>query len=184
MATAHIALDRAGKFRKVCGILDQHSYRPSGLIPILQAIQLEYQYLPEEVLTFVATSLDIPPARVFGVATFYAHFALEPKGKHVIRICDGTACHVKQSLPILSAIHQKLGTSEKQKTSGDALFTVETVACLGACGLAPVVVIDEQVYGGMTPERAVALVDDIKMQENATVPQAAAAPVNGETHVH
>jgi NADH-quinone oxidoreductase subunit E len=118
------------------------------------------------------------------VATFYAHFALEPKGKHVIRICDGTACHVKQSLPILNAIHDKLGTSEKQKTSGDALFTVETVACLGACGLAPVVVIDEQVYGGMTPERAVALVDEIKTQENTAGLQAAAAPVNGETHVH
>ena len=84
MATAHVAVDRAGKFRKVCGILERHGYRPSGLIPILQAVQLEYQYLPEEVLTFVATSLDLPPARVFGVATFYAHFALEPKGKHVI----------------------------------------------------------------------------------------------------
>jgi NADH-quinone oxidoreductase subunit E len=154
------------------------------LIPILQAVQLEYQYLPEEVLTFVATSLDLPPARVFGVATFYAHFALEPKGKHVIRLCDGTACHVKQSLPILSAIHEMLGTSEKQKTSLDALFTVETVACLGACGLAPVVVIDEQVYGGMSPERAVALVDEIKTQENAAGSQAAAATVNGEAHAH
>ena len=154
------------------------------MIPILQAVQLEYQYLPEEVLTFVATSLDLPPARVFGVATFYAHFALEPKGKHVIRLCDGTACHVKQSLPILSAIHEMLGTSEKQKTSLDALFTVETVACLGACGLAPVVVIDEQVYGGMSPERAVALVDEIKTQENAAGSQAAAATVNGEAHAH
>jgi NADH-quinone oxidoreductase subunit E len=184
MATAHVAVDRAGKFRNVCGILERHGYRPSGLIPILQAVQLEYQYLPEEVLTFVATSLDLPPARVFGVATFYAHFALEPKGKHVIRLCDGTACHVKQSLPILSAIHEMLGTSDKQKTSLDALFTVETVACLGACGLAPVVVIDEQVYGGMSPERAVALVDEIKTQENAAGSQAAAATVNGEAHAH
>jgi NADH-quinone oxidoreductase subunit E len=184
MATAHAAVDRAGKFRKVCSILERHDYRPSGLIPILQAVQHEYQYLPEEILTFVATSLDLPPARVFGVATFYAHFALEPKGKHVIRICDGTACHVKQSLPILSAIHEKLGTSEKLKTTGDLLFTVETVACLGACGLAPVVVIDEQVYGGMTPGRAVALVDEIKTQENAGGSQATAVPVNGEAHVH
>jgi NADH-quinone oxidoreductase subunit E len=184
MATAHVAVDRAGKFRNVCGILERHDYRPSGLIPILQAIQHEYQYLPEEVLTFVATSLDLPPARVFGVATFYAHFALEPKGKHVIRICDGTACHVKQSLPILSSIHQKLGTSEKRKTSANTLFTVETVACLGACGLAPVLVIDEQVYGGMTPERAVSLLDEIEMQENAGDRQTAAAPVNGELHVH
>jgi NADH-quinone oxidoreductase subunit E len=184
MATAHVAVDRAGKFRKVCGILERHDYRPSGLIPILQAVQHEYQYLPEEVLTFVATSLDLPPARVFGVATFYAHFALEQKGKHVIRVCDGTACHVKQSLPILSAIHEKLGTSEKQKTSVDALFTVETVACLGACGLAPVLVIDEQVYGGMTPERAVALVDEIKTRENAGETLSAAAVVNGEAHAH
>ena len=183
MAASPIAVDRAGKFRKVCSILDRHGYRPAGLIPILQAIQTEYQYLPEEVLTFVATSLDVPPARVFGVATFYAHFALEPKGKHVIRVCDGTACHVKQSLPILSALHEKLGTSEKQKTSSDALFTVETVACLGACGLAPVLVIDEQVYGGMTPERAAALVDEIKTQENGVGPLTAAAPVNGEAHV-
>lgn len=184
MATAHVAVDRAGKFRNVCTILERYDYRPSGLIPILQAVQHEYQYLPEEVLTFVATSLDLPPARVFGVATFFAHFALEPKGKHVVRICDGTACHVKQSLPILSAIHQKLGTSEKQKTSLDTLFTVETVACLGACGLAPVMVIDEQVYGSMTPERAVALVDEIKTQESAGELQAVSAPLIGEAHVH
>jgi NADH-quinone oxidoreductase subunit E len=167
-----IAVDRGeklekDKFEKVCQILNRYARRPSGLIPILQAIQHEYQYLPEEVLTYVATSLDVPPARVFGVATFYAHFALEPKGKHVIRICDGTACHVKQSLPVLNALRAKLGTSEKIKTTADMLFTVETVACLGACGLAPVIIVDEQVYGQITPERAVALVDEIKALEAA-----------------
>ena len=165
MASMPIVVDRAEKFEKVVSILDHYSRRPSGLIPILQAIQHEYQYLPEEVLTYVATSLDVPPARVFGVATFYAHFALEPKGKHVIRICDGTACHVKQSLPVLHALREKLGTTEKSQTTADMLFTIETVACLGACGLAPVVVIDEQVYGQITPERAVALVDEIKATE-------------------
>jgi NADH-quinone oxidoreductase subunit E len=170
MASMPVAVDRAEnferqKFEKVVSILDRHSRRPSGLIPILQAIQHEYQYLPEEVLTYVATSLDVPPARVYGVATFYAHFALEPKGKHVIRICDGTACHVKQSLPVLNALHEKLGTSEKNKTTADMMFTVETVACLGACGLAPVIVVDEQVYGQITPEHAVALVDEIKAME-------------------
>ena len=117
------------------------------------------------------------------MATFYAHFALEPKGKHVIRICDGTACHVKQSLPVLHALHEKLGTSEKQKTTADTMFTVETVACLGACGLAPVVVIDEQVYGGITPQRAVALVDEIRARETAAASEMAAAPANGEAHV-
>ena len=178
MASTPIAVDRAGKFEKVCGILDHHARRPARLIPILQAIQHEYQYLPEEVLTYVATSLDVPPARVFGVATFYAHFALDPKGKHVIRMCDGTACHVKQSLPVLDALHKTLGTSEKNKTTADMLFTVETVACLGACGLAPVVVIDEQVYGQITPERAVALIDEIKAQEASFA--AASATVAGQ----
>lgn len=165
MAALPNVVDRAEKFEKVCSILNRFGRRPSGLIPILQAIQHEYQYLPEEVLTYVATSLDVPPARVFGVATFYAHFALEPKGKHVIRICDGTACHVKQSLPVLNALREKLGTTEKNMTTADMMFTVETVACLGACGLAPVVVIDEQVYGQITPARAVALVDEIKAME-------------------
>ena len=167
MASMPVAVDRAEQFEKVVSILNRHSRRPSGLIPILQAIQHEYQYLPEEILTYVATSLDVPPARVYGVATFYAHFALEPKGKHVIRICDGTACHVKQSLPVLNALHEKLGTSEKNKTTADMMFTVETVACLGACGLAPVIVVDEQVHGQITPERAVALIDEIKAQETA-----------------
>jgi NADH-quinone oxidoreductase subunit E len=186
MAAAPVVVaDRARKFEKVCNILDRYGYRPSGLIPILQAIQHEYQYLPEEVLTFVATSLDVPPARVFGVATFYAHFALEPKGKHVIRICDGTACHVKHSLPVLNALREKLGTSEKSKTSSDMLFTVETVACLGACGLAPVVVIDEQVYGGITAERALALVDEIKEMETASDSGSPSAqlPAKGEVYV-
>jgi NADH-quinone oxidoreductase subunit E len=178
MASMPVAVDRAEKFEKVVSILNRFGRRPSGLIPILQAIQHEYQYLPEEVLTYVATSLDVPPARVFGVATFYAHFALEPKGKHVIRICDGTACHVKQSLPVLDALRQTLGTSEKNKTTADMMFTVETVACLGACGLAPVVVIDEQVYGQITPERAVGLVEDIRAAE--TLLEKAAAATAGQ----
>lgn len=159
----------------MCGILDHHAHRPARLIPILQAVQEEYKYLPEEVLTYVATSLGVPPARVFGVATFYAHFALEPKGKHVIRLCDGTACHVKQSIPILEALRERFGLDEKRSTTPDLMFTVETVACLGACGLAPVVVIDEEIYGQMTPERTLALVDKILEQEAAM-----AAPVSSE----
>jgi NADH-quinone oxidoreductase subunit E len=167
--------DRAEKFEKVCGILDRHARRASSLIPILQAIQHEYHYLPEEVLTYVATSLDVPAARVYGVATFYAHFALQPKGKHVIRMCDGTACHVKQSIPVLNALRQKLGTTETSQTTPDMLFTIETVACLGACGLAPVIVIDEQVHGQITPQRALALVDEIKAQEASLASASAVA---------
>ncbi len=155
------------KFVKVCAILDRHSHQPAKLIPILQAIQEEYRYLPEEVLTFVATSLDVPPARVFGVASFYAHFALKPKGKHVVRLCDGTACHVKASIPILDAVRANLKLAANRNTTEDLLFTVETVACLGACGLAPVMVINEDVHGQLTPDAAVALVEAIQEQEAA-----------------
>ena len=155
------------KFVKVCGILDRHGRKPSRLVPILQAVQEEYRYLPQEVLTYVATALDVSPARVYGVATFYAHFAIEPKGKHVVRLCDGTACHVKDSIPILRAIQKRLGLDEQRKTTPDMLFTVETVACLGACGLAPVVLIDDQVHGQVTPESAVKLIEEVLAKENA-----------------
>jgi NADH-quinone oxidoreductase subunit E len=156
------------KFEKICEIIDRYDRDPQKLIPILQAVQDEYRYLPEEVLTYVATSLGLPPARVFGVATFYAHFSLEAKGKYVIRMCDGTACHVKRSMPILEAVREKLGLTAQLQTTHDMLFTVETVACLGACGLAPVMVINDEVHGLMTPDAAVALVEEIVTREEAS----------------
>ena len=88
-----------GHFRDVCEILARYQHNPAKLIPILQDVQQRYRYLPEEVLTFVATSLDVPPASVYGVATFYSHFSLKPSGKYTIRLCDGTACHVRKSIP-------------------------------------------------------------------------------------
>lgn len=153
------------KYDAISGILDRFNNDPAKLIPILQAVQEEYRYLPEEALEFVASSLRLPPARVYGVATFYAHFALAPKGKHVVRLCDGTACHVKGSIPILEAMRKRLGLSEAKPTTDDMLFTVETVSCLGACGLAPAVIIDEEVYGQVTPEQAVRLIEDILERE-------------------
>jgi NADH-quinone oxidoreductase subunit E len=155
------------KFVKLCNILDQHGRKPSRLVPILQAVQEEYRYLPQEVLTYVATALDVSPARVYGVATFYAHFAIQPKGKHLVRLCDGTACHVKDSLPILGAVRKRLGLDGNRNTTPDMLFTVETVACLGACGLAPVMVIDDGVHGQMTPESAVKLIENVIQTEEA-----------------
>lgn len=155
----------ARPFERVCSILDKHQRNAARLIPILQEVQEEYRYLPVEVMTFVATALNLPPARVYGVATFYAHFTLEPKGKHVIRVCDGTACHVKQSEPLLRALQKKLGLSDTKRTSADMLFTIEVVSCLGACGLAPVMVVDEEVHGQVTPEHAVELVDAIVKKE-------------------
>ncbi|MBA4418370.1 MAG: NAD(P)H-dependent oxidoreductase subunit E [Syntrophus sp. (in: bacteria)] len=163
-------LETLRKFERVCEIVDQNGRNEARLIPILQAIQVEYRYLPEEILTFVATSLGISPARVFGVATFYSLFTLKPKGKHVIRICNGTACHVKQSMDLYDIICTRLNLVAGQDTDPDMLFTVETVNCLGACGLAPAMVINEEVYGQLTPERALALIDDIIRKETGNEP--------------
>lgn len=141
------------KFQKVCEILELYDYDKSKLIPILQAVQDEYRYLPEEIMVLVASSLDISPAKVYGVATFFSHFALEPKGKYVIKVCDGTACHVKNSEPIINEIRNKLNLTVEKHTTPDMMFTLETVSCLGACGLAPVVVINEVVHSFMTPKK-------------------------------
>jgi NADH-quinone oxidoreductase subunit E len=164
-ASAPAQAPAAARFARVCAILDHHGRDPAKLIPILQEVQEEYRYLPREVMSFVATALGLSPAKVFGVATFYAHFALEPKGRYVVRLCDGTACHVKDSIPILEAIRKHVGLTEGRVTTDDQMFTVETVSCLGACGLAPVVVVNEDVHGQMTPDKAVAMIDAIKAKE-------------------
>jgi NADH-quinone oxidoreductase subunit E len=142
-------------------ILKKNNYDESRLMPILQEVQEEYKYLSKDLISYVATSIGIPPSQVYGVATFYAHFSLEPKGKHIFKLCDGTACHVKKSHGILNALYKKLGLSEDKNTTDDMMFTIETVSCLGACGLAPVMVVDEQVYGQVTPEQAEKIVDEI-----------------------
>ncbi|MBF0490379.1 MAG: NAD(P)H-dependent oxidoreductase subunit E, partial [Candidatus Omnitrophica bacterium] len=107
------------KFEKACSIIEKYEAQPSKLIPILQEVQNEYRYLPEEVMTFVAISLNLSPAKVFGVASFYAHFALHPKGKYVIRLCDGTACHVKSSQRILDSLRKIVGVDEKNPTTAN-----------------------------------------------------------------
>lgn len=149
------------KFESVCRILEENNFDKSKLIPILHSVQEEYRYLPEEVMSFISSSLNMSPAIVYGVATFYAHFALNPKGKNIIKICDGTACHVKKSTLIIDALKKKLGLKENEHTTKDMLFTIEIVACLGACGLAPVVVINDNVYGQMTSEKIAALIDEM-----------------------
>lgn len=153
------------KFEKVCEIVDQHNRNAARLIPILQAVQAEYRYLPEEILAFIATSLGISPARVFGVATFYSLFTLKPKGKYVIRVCDGTACHVKRSMDLYDVLCKKLKLRDDRDTTPDMLFTIETVNCLGACGLAPAMVVNEEVYGQLTPDRAREIIDEIIVKE-------------------
>ena len=152
---------------KVLSILAAHENNAANLIAILQDVQAEYNYLSEANLMLIADALDISVSRVYSVATFYENFSLEAKGKHIIKVCAGTACHVRKSGPIYDAGYESLGLSGKKKTSDDGLFTLETVACLGACGLAPVMTIDGEVHAKMDPETAFALLEDIRAREGA-----------------
>ena len=138
-----------------------------ALIAILQRAQEVYRYLPREIFPYLAEKLSIPEARIYGVATFYENFSLEQKGKYVVKVCDGTACHVRKSVPVLNELRKQLGLSETKKTTDDGLFTVETVSCLGACGLAPVIMVNETVHSAMTPEKVVEVIKSIREAENA-----------------
>jgi NADH:ubiquinone oxidoreductase subunit E len=123
---------------------------PNDLIPILQQIQNEYGYLPKEVLTEMSDRTGIAASRVFGVATFYEQFYLEPRGRHTIKCCRGTACHVKGGPNITEELKSQLGV-DPGETTDDMRFTFETVACLGTCFLAPVIMIDKDYYGHLEP---------------------------------
>ena len=148
-------------------IIESYGCDQSNLIAIMQEIQGEYKYLSEAALTLVAEKLGLSTAKVYSVATFYENFSLEAKGKYIIKVCDGTACHVRKSQPIYNAIREYLELEDKQKTSADGLFTLETVACLGACGLAPVVTVNDQVHSKMSPELAIDLLESLRKEEAA-----------------
>lgn len=152
---------------KVDDVLAEYGLEQRYLITILQELQAQYRYLPRQVLEYVAEKMHLSPAKIYSVATFYENFSLEPKGRYVIKICDGTACHVRKSIPILERVRAILNLSEKKGTTDDMLFTVETVSCLGACGLAPVMTINDKVYPAMTPDSAQALIESIQKGEPA-----------------
>jgi len=149
-------------FTHVDSIIDEAGCNPSSIIAILQGIQEHYHYLPREVFPYLSRRIGISEARIYSVATFYENFSLEPKGKYVIKVCDGTACHVRKSIPILERLRKDLGLTEKKSTTDDLGFTVETVSCLGACGLAPVITINDQVYGQMTAEAITMIIDTLE----------------------
>ncbi len=143
-------------------ILTEHAFDSSAVIAIMQDIQKEYRYLPQEALTYISGKLKLSEAKIYGVATFYENFSLDPKGKYVIKVCDGTACHVRKSIPILEEFRNLLGLSETKHNSDDMLFTLETVSCLGACGLAPVCTVNDKVHAAMTPEKARELIQELR----------------------
>ncbi len=149
-------------YQRTDAFLEAMGHEEKNLIAVLQAIQEEFSYLPREVFPYLSKKMGLPEAKIYGVATFYENFSLEAKGKYVIKVCDGTACHVRKSTPILERLRAELGLSAEKRTTDDQVFTVETVACLGACGLAPAMTVNGEVYPAMTPDKAMELIQQLK----------------------
>ncbi|MDF2675360.1 MAG: dehydrogenase [Clostridiales bacterium] len=149
-------------YSKLDTILKNHEYKTNRIIAILQDTQEVYRYLPKEIFTYFSEKLGISRAKIYSIASFYENFSLEPKGKYVIKICDGTACHVRKSTPILDKLRRELGLSEEKTTTEDLMFTVETVSCLGACGLAPAITVNDKVHGVMTPEKVMEILNTLR----------------------
>ena len=143
-------------------ILERHNNDKSMIIAIMQDVQEVYRYLPQEALEHIAAKIGMSESDLFGVATFYGNFSLDAKGKYVLKVCRGTACHVRKSADVLQALQEATGLTEKKSISDDGLFTIEIVSCLGACGLSPVVMVNDTVHAAMTPDKAKDLVADLR----------------------
>ena len=143
-------------------ILERHNNDKSMIIAIMQDVQEVYRYLPQEALEHIAAKTGMSESDLYGVATFYGNFSLDAKGKYVLKVCRGTACHVRKSADVLQALQEATGLSEKKSISDDGLFTSEIVSCLGACGLSPVVMVNDTVHATMTPDKAKDLVADLR----------------------
>ena len=143
-------------------VLEKYDFDKTKIIAIMQDVQEKYRYLPQEALSYVAAKVGMSESKLYGVATFYGNFSLEAKGKYVMKVCRGTACHVRKSSKVLEALYEETGTSDKKATSDDGLFSIEIVSCLGACGLSPVVMVNDTVHAAMTPEKARELVQQLR----------------------
>lgn len=149
------------QFIKLDEILKKYQGAPGSLIPVLQEVQNCYGYLPKDVMQHMSEKMNIPISQIYGVVTFYAQFHLKARGKNIIRVCQGTACHVRGAKAILQEIEEELKI-KAGGTTEDLLFTLETVACIGACGLAPVLMINENTYGRLTPENIMGILAQYK----------------------
>jgi NADH-quinone oxidoreductase subunit E/NADP-reducing hydrogenase subunit HndA len=144
--------NRENHLNPVQGIVEKYEKKEKDLIPVLQETQKEYGYLPKEVLREIANWLPISFSQIYGVVTFYSQFHLEPRGENIIRVCMGTACHVRGASQVLEQIKEEIGI-EDGETTDDLKFTLESVACIGACGLAPVIMVNDETHGRLTPEQ-------------------------------
>ena len=146
-------------------ILEKYAYNKTMIIAIMQDVQAEYRYIPKDVLKYIGEKMKMTVAALTGVATFYENFSLTEKGKYIIRVCDGTACHVRKSVDIQQALFDAIGMTPEDNMSADGLFTIERVACLGACGLAPVCTVNGVVHAQMTPKKARELIAELREAE-------------------
>ncbi|HEY8892263.1 MAG TPA: NADH-quinone oxidoreductase subunit NuoE [Clostridium sp.] len=149
------------RYEKVRDIAKEFKVMKGALIPVLHEVQKLFGYLPEEALRIVAEEINIPMSEIYGVSTFYSQFTLEPKGEHIIKVCLGTACYVKGSQDILERLSSVLEV-EVGKTTSDGKFTLEAARCLGACGLAPVLMVDDKVYGRLIPADVIRIIEEYK----------------------
>ena len=158
-------MTKVKELKKVEDIIKHHESKMSGLIGMLQDVQTQYKYLPKEVLTHIAKKLNAPASQVYSLATFYKAFSLKPRGKYVIGLCVGTACHVRGANTIGDEIKRKLKI-EAGQTTKDGIFTFETVNCLGACALGPVVVVEGKYYRHMTATKLSTLIEKTRQTTN------------------
>ncbi|MGD1995899.1 MAG: NAD(P)H-dependent oxidoreductase subunit E [Anaerolineae bacterium] len=163
MAVSAPTLDLGIEVATIEGILDRHGHDAAAIIAVMQDIQDEVNYLPEEALRYVADRLGIPVSKVYRLATFYRAFSLEPRGRYLINVCTGTACHVRGAVKIVEALEREIGIGAGE-TDEELEFTLETVNCLGACALGPVVVVNGEYHGQMTGARAVRLVRKLRKE--------------------
>ena len=145
-------------------LIETYKGKKGSLIPLLQGAQTIYGYIPESVFKKISDETGLPLSDMYGVATFYAQFRLKPAGKHIIKVCHGTACHVQNASKITEALQDALDVKDGETTT-DKVFTLESVACLGCCSLAPVMMIGEETYGKLTGASAVKVIKDIKIKE-------------------
>ncbi len=145
-------------------ILERYNNDRAQIIAIMQDIQEVYRYLPQPALEYVAKKTGMSESDLYGVATFYGNFSLDAKGKYVLKVCRGTACHVRKSADVLSTLLDATGLDEKKSISDDGLFSIEIVSCLGACGLSPVVMVNDTVHATMTPDKAKDLVAELRAE--------------------
>ncbi|MGH4117164.1 NADH-quinone oxidoreductase subunit NuoE [Clostridium sp.] len=149
------------RLEKVKEITEKFKEMKGALIPALHEVQKLFGYLPEEALQVVSEELNIPMSEIYGVSTFYSQFTLEPKGEHIIKVCLGTACYVKGAQDIIERLSSVLEV-EVGKTTKDGKFTLEAARCLGACGLAPVLMVDDKVYGRLIPADVIRIIEEYK----------------------